>query len=122
MSHHILGPEPGRKLRYGVLAPLTIVAAVLGVAVVARAAGFLALVTTTAVGAVLYMSIANDVRSDYYHSRSTMGGSEAVGLQAGDWTDEQMPRMSRVTGALQLFGAGLATAGLLGLVAFAVLL
>jgi len=122
MTLHTLGPELGRKLRYAVIAPLTVVAAVLGVAVVARGIGFLALVATTGIGAVLYMAIANDVRRNYYWSRSTIGGNPAVGVQSGDWTDEQMPRMTRITGALQLFGAGLATAGLLGLVAFAVVL
>lgn len=122
MALHTLGPEPGRKLLYGIALPLTIVAADLGVALAAPALGVLALVATTLIGAVLYMAIANDVRRNYYWARSTMGGNPAVGLQGGDWTEERMPRMSRITGTLQVFSAGLGTAGLLGLAAFAVLL
>jgi len=122
MALHALGPEPGRKVLYGVIAPLTIVATLFGVTVAAPAIGLLALVVATAAGAVLYMAIANDVRRNYYWSRSTIGGNPAVGLQAGDWTDEQMPRMSRITGTLQVFGAGLGVAGLLGLAAFALVL
>lgn len=122
MVLHALGPEPGRKVLFGAAAPLTIVAALFGVALAAPAVGFLLLLAATSAGAVLYMAIANDMRSDYYHSRSTMGGSEAAGLQGGDWTDEQNPRMSRTTGTLQVFGAGLGVAGLLALAAFALLL
>lgn len=114
-----LGLESGRKLLYGVALPLVVVGALLGVALVRPALGFLALMAATIGGAVLYMAIANDMRAQNYANRSTMSGSSGVGIRATDVTDEQNPDMGRVAGTLQIVGAGLGTAGLLGLVAFA---
>jgi hypothetical protein len=121
MALQSLGPESGRKLLYGVVLPAVVVGALLGVALAAPAIGFLALMAATIGGAVLYMAIANDMRAQNYANRSTMSGSSGVGIQATDVTDEKNPEMGRLTGTLQLVSAGLGAAGLLGLVAFAVL-
>lgn len=122
MTSQTLGLEAGRKLLYGVVLPAAVVGALLGVALVAPAVGFLALLAATIGGAVLYMAIANDVRAQNYANRSTLSGSGGVGVQASDPTDEQNPRMGRLAGTLQVGGAGLGTAGLLGLAAFALVL
>lgn len=121
VARQIFGLEGGRKLLYGVALPVAVVGALLGVALVAPTVGFLALLTTTFGGAVLYMAIANDARAQNYANRSTMDGSGGAGVQAGDPTDEENPRMGRLAGTLQVVGAGLGVAGLLGLATFALL-
>lgn len=122
MAPQLLGLESGRKLLIGVALPLVIVGSLLGVALVAPSVGFLALLAAATGGAVLYMAIANDMRADNYATRSTLDGSAGAGIEAADWTDEQNPEMTRLTGTLQVFGAGLGVAGLLGLAAFALVL
>jgi len=117
----MLGLEAGRKLLIGVALPIAVVGSLLGVALVAPAVGFVPLLAVTVGGAMLYMGIANDMRADNYATRSTLDGSAGVGISTADWTEEENPEMNRLTGTLQVLGAGFGTAGLLGLAAFALL-
>jgi hypothetical protein len=121
MALRSLGPSPGRKLVYGVVLPATVVAALLGVALVAPSAGFLALMAATVGGAVLYMTISKDMPMDDYANRHDFAERGGPGGQSTDPTDEENPETDRLTGTLRLVGAGLGAAGILGLVAFALL-
>lgn len=119
MFRQLLGAEPRRAVLVGVVAPLLIVGPLFGLGLGDPELGFFGLVGATALGAALFMAIAQDKRAEYFVSRSTRGESATFGIDSGAQPhEERNPVLSRLTGTLIVFGAGLASTGLLALTAF----
>ena len=122
MSLQILGAEPRRAVLVGVVAPLLVVGPLFAVGLTDPPVGLFGLIGATMLGAALFMAIAQDQRAEFFAARSTRGQSAAFGIDGGAKpVDEQNPVLSRVVGTLMVFGAGLASIGLLTLALFLVL-
>lgn len=121
MSLRILGAEPRRAVLVGVVAPLLIVGPLFAFGLTDPPVGLFGLIGATMLGAALFMAIAQDQRAEFFAARSTRGQSAAFGIDGGARPqDEQNPVLSRVVGTLMVFGAGLASLGLVALALFLV--
>lgn len=121
MSLRVLGAEPRRAVLVGLVAPLLIVGPLFGLGLGSPSVGFFGLMGATAVGAALFMAIAQDQRAEFFSARSTRGGNPAFGIDSGAQPHEESnPVLSRFVGTLMVFGAGLASTGLLALAVFLV--
>jgi len=121
MIRQALQLERNRKLLVGVVAPLAIVVPITALGFTRPSVGFFGLMGAAVVGALLFMAIANDMRAQNYLNRSTVGGSAGAGLDAtAQPHEERNVQMNRITGTLQVFGAGLGTVALLALAVFLV--
>jgi len=121
MALQILGTEPRRKLLFGVVLPVAIVAPIVALGTVRPGLAFAGLLGSGILGGSLYMINATDQRAESFASRATRGGSTSVGIDAGAKPHEEIQSpLSRLGGTLQVFGAGLGVVAFLGLGLFSV--